>query len=208
MSEIQGNSLISAKILKLKKEKNISIEELAHNADMSKGGLYNMIKKGFFSVDGLQKIANALDVDIKYFFDDTGSFPSSYNDLKNENENYQALLRVEQNKNELLYFMVNELLHFVLSNTYYNELIDFVKPPDYAGLQIKIAKRIKVHKPYTQGHYIPFDHDTVLTIINFALFEHPAIAQAFEKKKIKNDLLVKQYAAWKATPPQYPETKD
>ncbi len=205
MSENQ----ISNKIKKIMRDRNISLLELCHKSNISKQGLYQMLESNSYKVETLQRIAEAIDVDIKYFFDDTGSFPSTYNNLKNENESFQALLRIAKKENDLLYFMVSELLHFVLSNTYYNELIEnYVKATEYFELQMKIAKRMKTHKPYKEGYYVPFNHDTVMTIINIVLFEHPAIAQAFEKKKIKNDLLIKQYAEWKANPPQYPEIKD
>jgi len=197
---------ISKKIQKLLWERHLDAVTFCKKIPLSRAGFYQMLSNNSFRVETLQKIANALDVDIKYFFDDAGEFPSNYNDLKNEKESLEGLLIIEKNQSDLLYFMLSEMIHFVLAHTYYNELIEnYVRATEYFKLQMTIAQRMKDHKTYKNGLYIPFDHDTVARIINSVLFEYPAIATAFEKKKIKNELLIKQYQEWKDNPPSYPE---
>jgi|GEM_PF-4257592 len=196
---------ITERIKKLLKENNITISELASKLNVSAYGLQKMFKANSYKVDTLQKIADALNVEITEFVGDTLKI-SEYNELKRNNEVLDVLLRSEKNYNEKLYLRIHELIHFVLSNTYYNELIEnYVKATEYGSIQTNIAKRISSSKHYQRGYYIPFDHDTVSRIINSVLFEYPAIATAYEKKKIKNELLIKQYQEWKNNPPSYPE---
>lgn len=192
---------IDAKIKGLLKEKNISLRELCRKIEFSSQGYYNSIKNDSLRIDTLQKIAEVLEVDIRVFFG--GGANES---LKSDYESLETVLRFEREKANLFRFMVSELIQFVFSNTYYKELINnFVTPTDFAALQMKINRRIEKYKPVQHGYYIPLNNETIITIINGTLFEYPAITEAFEKKKVKNSILLAQYEVWKKTPPVIPE---
>ncbi len=194
---------IGVNIKTIMEKLRISPVELASKLGFTREAVYSILRKEDINTKLLQNIADALGVGITEFF---GESISEYNAMKIKYEALDILLRSKKNQNEKLFIMIHELIHFVLSNTYYNELVEnYVKATEYGSLQMDIAQSISSYKPHKGGYYIPFDHDTVSRIINSVLFEYPAIATAFEKKKIKNELLIKQYQEWKDNPPSYPE---
>ena len=63
--------MISNTIENLRKEKNISVADIAKNLDITVQGYYKIIKKNDFKISQLQKIAEILSVDVSYFVNDS-----------------------------------------------------------------------------------------------------------------------------------------
>jgi len=81
------NSL-SDKITELRKLRKLQVQELADKVGISHQGLHGALKTNSFKVEILQKIAEALSVDITYFFKEDGlnNSSESFTMLNNEIE--------------------------------------------------------------------------------------------------------------------------
>ena len=194
------DSQISTLIKSFAKSKGITLKEISKKIGITEQGLYTSFQNNSIKVSTLQKIADVLEVDIREFFG------GNYLDLL---QSQQALISSEIDRNGWLRTSLYRLIRFLFSNTYYSELINnFVATTDYENLQVIINRRILKYKPYQHGYFIPDDNETIINIINYCLFEYPPIAEAFEKKKVKNTILQAQYDEWKKNPPKFPDEKE
>jgi len=87
-------SKISEKIEKLREQHNLSMRQFAHRIGMTDSGYGIMIKKNTVKVDTLEKISQAFNVQMAYFFED-------YHEKKSEGSGEyidQLLARIEDLK--------------------------------------------------------------------------------------------------------------
>jgi len=95
---INNNTMNINNLLSLLKSKNLSQEKLAAKIGMSRTGLNDLIKRNDLKVSVLEKIAEALNVSVGYFFDETDS---NNGIIQNGKHNYHASTNGSINIGEL-----------------------------------------------------------------------------------------------------------
>jgi len=89
-----------SKIKKLSENKSFAIKDLAKKIKISEAGLHQMIRKESMKIDILEKISEALNVPVSYFFNESdGKGNITINNVANGKQNNVSILN---NENENL----------------------------------------------------------------------------------------------------------
>jgi len=117
---------IALEIRKLLAEKSMSIEKLAKEIGWSRTGLHKAMMNNSFKLDTLEKISEAMEVDITYFFNDQKSEPSHKQKaiIEELNKKIASLESQLKDKAELIESKNKE----IASLAKYKDFCDHMKP--------------------------------------------------------------------------------
>ena len=175
-------------------DRKISLPDLAKKIDLTKSGLYLAISKKTLTVEKLEKISNALEVPIWYFFDLDPETPyikeiEQKNNTNKINEETLAqmtkvideLTRKQENIKTVTYFYglareyvvlgLIELIHYEVMNNY---LLDFLESThDNAALEQYVKKMVPIMETRKKVDK--------LILGGYASYTHPGGPIKFEK---------------------------